>query len=160
MAKGGIFQTGRRKGKSLGVILGSTTGLPSSELGTAAAAISAFGRDTGNKFGAKKAACQHGHTHDSRTEARRCNDLHLLHRGGLIRDLAIQPQYWFAIDGRQVKHENGRRMGYRADFAYHEIATARDVVEDVKGRYRDDAWTVRKAIFRALYPNLDLREVK
>lgn len=149
MAKGGIFQTSR--GKTQRKPKGFTP---------IADAVNPFAPAHANKFGAKKTACQHGHTHDSRTEARRCNDLHLLARAGEIRDLIVQPQYWFAIDGRQVRHENGRRMGYRADFAYHEIATARDVVEDVKGRYRDDAWTVRKAIFRALFPDLDLREIK
>ena len=113
-----------------------------------------------NKFDARKADCQHGHTHDSRSEAKRCNALHLLQRAGLIADLVVQPQYWFIIDGRQVKHENGRRLGYRADFAYRDIEKGADVVEDVKGGYRDDAWTIRKAVFRALFPDLELREVK
>src|SRR3546814_5547959 len=75
----------------------------------------------------------------------------------LIADLVVQPQYWFAINGVQVKHENGRRLGYRADFAYRDIEKGADVVEDVKGGYRDDAWTIRKAVFRALFPNLELR---
>lgn len=113
-----------------------------------------------NKFDAKKAACQHGHTHDSRSEAKRCNALHLLQRGNLIADLVVQPQYWFVINGVQVKHENGRRLGYRADFAYRDVEKGADVVEDVKGGYRDDAWTIRKAVFRALFPHLELREVK
>lgn len=111
----------------------------------------------GNKFGAKQARCHAGHSHASRAEARRCDQLHLLERAGAIRDLRQQPQFWFTIDGRQVKHENGRRVGYRADFDYFE--GDRHVVEDVKGAYRDDAWTLRKAIFRALFPDVDLREV-
>lgn len=113
-----------------------------------------------NKFDARKADCQHGHTHDSRSEAKRCNALHLLQRAGLIRDLVVQPQYWFVINGVQVKHENGRRLGYRADFAYRDVEKGADVVEDVKGGYRDDAWTIRKAVFCALFPNLELREVR
>ncbi|WCT78895.1 DUF1064 domain-containing protein [Novosphingobium humi] len=116
----------------------------------------------GNKFGAKLCACHAGHNHHSRAEARRCNDLHLLVRGGVIRNLEQQPQFWFAINGRQVKHENGRRLGYKADFRYEEQDGAggwRAVVEDVKGPYRDDAWTIRKAVFRALFPEVDLREV-
>ena len=110
-----------------------------------------------NKFSAKKAACHHGHGHASKAEARRCNELHLLERAGTIRDLQQQPQFFFVIAGVPVKHENGRSCGYRADFAYFE--GDRHVVEDVKGNYRDDAWTLRKTIFRALFPEIDLREV-
>ena len=110
-----------------------------------------------NKFGAKKCACHAGHGHASKAEARRCNELALLQRAGTIRELRQQPQFWFVIDGRQVKHEGGRRVGYKADFAYFEGET--HVVEDVKGNYRDDAWTLRKAIFRALFPDIVLREV-
>jgi hypothetical protein len=115
-----------------------------------------------NKFGAKLAGCQNGHQHHSRAEAYRCNNLHMLERGGVIRSLVQQPQFWFSVNGRQVKHENGRRVGYKADFAYEEADGQggwRSVVEDVKGPYRDDAWTLRKAMFRALFPSVDLREV-
>ncbi len=111
----------------------------------------------GNKFGAKGCACSAGHRHPSKAEARRCDHLDLLARAGEISDLEVQPQFWFVIDGEQVKHEGGRRVGYRADFAYRE--GGRHVVEDVKGDYRDDAWTLRKAIFRALFPDIELREV-
>ena len=110
-----------------------------------------------NKFGAKKATCADGHLHASKAEARRCADLHELWRVGVIGDLTVQPQFWFIINGQQVKHANGRRVGYKADFSYWR--GPRHVVEDVKGDYRDDAWTLRKAIFRALFPDIELREV-
>lgn len=151
MAKKKIFHTGRRGGFNIGMSAGIATALGVAVDQSAPAK---------NKFDAKKTVCQHEHTHDSRAEARRCNALHLLQRGKLIRDLQVQPQYWFVIDGRQVKHENGRRLGYRADFAYHDVEQDRAVVEDVKGGYRDDAWTIRKAVFRALFPAIELREVK
>lgn len=112
-----------------------------------------------NKFYAKKATCRNGHVHASKREAGRCDELHLLLRAGEIEDLEQQPKFFFAIDGRQLKHDNGRRVGYTADFAYTDRQTAARVVEDSKGAYRDDAWTLRKAIFRALYPDLLLREV-
>ncbi|MEP2103072.1 MAG: DUF1064 domain-containing protein [Parasphingorhabdus sp.] len=112
----------------------------------------------GNKYGAKKTDCQHGHKHDSRKEARRCNELHMLQRGNAISDLQNQPQFWFVIDGEQVLHENGRRVGYRADFQYKE--NGKTVVEDTKGGYNDNAWPLRRAIFRALFPDIDFRELK
>ena len=74
----------------------------------------------GNKYGAKKRACRLGHTHDSIKEANRCDQLHLLQRGGVIADLVTQPQYWFVINGVQLKHANGRRIGYKPDFGYTE----------------------------------------
>jgi hypothetical protein len=110
-----------------------------------------------NKFGAKRSHCSAGHEHASKREASRCNDLRILERAGEITHLEQQPAFWFVINGEQVKHGNGRRVGYTADFSYFE----RDafVVEDAKGAYRDDAWTLRKAIFKALFPSVELREV-
>jgi hypothetical protein len=71
-----------------------------------------------NKFGAKKTPCGQGHTHDSKREAARCDKLHQLEADGYITDLELQPQFYFDINGTQVKHDNGRRVGYKADFLY------------------------------------------
>lgn len=111
-----------------------------------------------NKYHAKKATCQHGHTHDSRREAGRCNELHLLQRAGDIEDLEQQPQFWFIIDGKPVKHENGRRVGFKPDFRYVDRHSGCDIVEDAKG-VRTEAYVLRAAMFRALFPTIVLREV-
>lgn len=108
-----------------------------------------------NKYAAETAGCNHGHTHDSRKEARRCNELHLLQRGGVISDLRVQVQFWFTINGIQVKHPNGRRVGIKLDFGYTENGVA--VVEDTKGVKTAD-YVLRSAIFRALFPDYVLRE--
>jgi len=113
-----------------------------------------------NKYGARKTACAHGHRHDSKREAVRCNELHLLQRAGQIRGLEVQPVYWFSIDGRALVHENGRRVGVTLDFRYFEGDTT--VCEDAKPpahRARGRDWPLRKAVFRALYPYVELREV-
>lgn len=109
----------------------------------------------GNKYHAKKASCQHGHTHDSRKEARRCNDLVLLQRAGVIERLEQQPQAWFHLNGVPVVHLNGRRVGYRADFRYFE--NGQEIWEDAKG-VRTEAYVLRAALFRAFHPELILRE--
>lgn len=114
----------------------------------------------GNKFGAKAATCTAGHKHPSKAEARRCGELHMLQRGGVITDLEVQPQFWFVIDGRQVMHQGGRRAGYKADFAYRE--QGRHVVEESKPAAkaaRGGDYALRKAIFRHLFPDIDFREV-
>ena len=109
------------------------------------------------KYRAVKAQCGAGHTHDSKREAVRCNELHILQAAGEITDLTIHPQYWFVINGRQLKHPNGRRVGYKSDFEY--IENGMLVTEDVKGVVVRD-WPLRRAVFKALFPNHDLRETK
>ena len=109
------------------------------------------------KYRAVKAQCNAGHTHDSKREAIRCNELHALEAAGEISDLMIHPQYWFVINGRQLKHPNGRRVGYKSDFEYVENGML--VTEDVKGVVVRD-WPLRRAVFKALFPHHDLRETK
>lgn len=109
------------------------------------------------KYRAVKADCNAGHTHDSKREAIRCNELHLLQDAGKITDLTIHPQYWFLINGRQLKHPNGRRVGYKSDFEYNENGIW--VAEDVKGVIVRD-WPLRRAVFIALFPHYHLRETK
>jgi hypothetical protein len=111
-----------------------------------------------SKYNARKTNCAIGHVHDSKREAKRCEKLHQLEADGYITDLEIQPQFWFTIDGKPVKHDNGRRVGLRADFLYTDCVEGVRVVEDAKG-YSVRDWPIRKAIFRALNPHLELREV-
>lgn len=119
-------------------------------------------RRRGNKFRAQRTPCANGHTHASKAEARRCDQLHLLQRGGHIRHLEQQPRFTFVgPDGRQVT-DQGRPVRYTADFRYEEATKRGDwasVVEDVKGAYRDDTWRLRRAFFRHFHPDVELREV-
>lgn len=109
-----------------------------------------------NKYNARKTPCAQGHTHDSGREAKRCNDLHMLQRAGEISDLKIQQQFRFSIDGRAVKLKNGHHAGIKIDFLYRENGQA--IAEDSKGFVVRD-WPLRRAIFCALYPHIELREV-
>lgn len=110
-----------------------------------------------NKYRAKKTNCAQGHTHGSKKEALRCNELSEMQRRGEISKLEQQPQFWFAINGRPLKHANGHRVGYKADFRYVD-AQGRVVVEEVKGFSVRD-WPLRRAVFLALFPDLIFREV-
>ena len=109
------------------------------------------------KYRAVKSQCGAGHTHDSKREAIRCNELHALQAAGAITDLVVHPQYWFVINGRQLKHANGRRVGYKSDFEYTENGMT--ITEDVKGVIVRD-WPLRRAVFIALFPDHQLRESK
>lgn len=113
-----------------------------------------------SRYFARKTPCRHGHTHDSRAEAKRCEELHLLLRAGEIEGLAYAPQYWFEPDGRPLKLANGRRAGFKADFSY--IENGKVIVEDVKASNGFVARDVplRWALFRHCYPEITLRIVK
>ena len=113
-------------------------------------------RAGGHKYNAVKTECGHcAKPHPSKAEAKRCGDLHLLQKGGVISHLVVQPQWWFIINGQQVKHDNGRRVGYKPDWWYFEGHLS--VVEECKGFSTPD-YVLRKAIFKALYPHFTFRE--
>lgn len=109
-----------------------------------------------NKYGAKKAVCSHGHVHDSQREQRRCDELHLLERAGAIAELRMQPHYPFKIAGTPLKGKNGHALGFTGDFEYRE--DGRLICEDSKGFVVRD-YPLRSALFRALFPDVELREV-
>jgi len=112
------------------------------------------------KYRAVKMQCAEGHTHDSKREAIRCNELHALQAAGDISELTIHPQYWFVINGRQLKHQNGRRVGYKSDFEY--VENGMIVTEDVKPSSKlaiSRDYPLRIAVFKALYPSIMFREV-
>lgn len=114
----------------------------------------------GNKFFAKATVCIHGHKHASKREAARCVQLHLHQKAGLISDLVVEPQFFFEIDGKPLKHKNGRRAGYKPDFAYTSHG-GRKIVEDVKSPYTmTEAATLRMTLFRALFPEFELEVVQ
>jgi len=100
------------------------------------------------KYRAVKSQCYAAHTHDSKREAARCNELHDMQSNGEITNLIIHPQYWFVINGCQLKHPNGRRVGYKSDFEY--IRSGLKITEDVKGFVVRD-WPLRRAVFTALF---------
>lgn len=133
----------------------------------------------GNKYGAKRANCRQGHTHASAAEARRCDELTLLERGGHIRKLEQQPVFHFTLDGRAMTDLRGRKVRYTADFRYEErfeqptkpvplamaaeiysVTCWREVVEDVKSTATmTEAAVLRLAMVRFFYPGIDLRTV-
>ena len=74
--------------------------------------------------------------------------------------LQVEPQHYFVTaDGREVKHQNGRRAGYKPDFSYVENGVK--VCEDVKSvATMTEAATLRMTFFRHFHPDIDLRIIK
>jgi hypothetical protein len=111
----------------------------------------------GNKYGARSTFCIHGHKHASKREAVRCVELHLLQSAGEISELKVEPKFVFEVNGGPMKMGNGQPAAYKPDFIYKE--NNRDVVEDVKGMIVRD-FPLRAALFRACFPDIELRVIK
>ena len=110
------------------------------------------------KFNSARTSCNHGHTHASAKEARRCSELHLLLRAGHITALSIEPTFKLIIAGTPIKTSRGSVAKYRPDFAYIEGNPGKPVAEDVKtSATLTEASKLRMAVFRAAYPQIELR---
>lgn len=108
------------------------------------------------KYGAKKTPCGAGHTHDSGAEAKRCDELRLAERAGLISDLRYQVSFELTANGRpilirSVAYPNGRRAKITFDHVYAEGPF--EVADDSKGQPGPD-FALRLAIFQACYPHI------
>jgi len=110
-----------------------------------------------SKYFAKKTPCQHGHVHASAREAKRCGELHLLLRAGEIEGLTVEPSYDLHSNGEPIKMGNGHIARYRPDFTY--LERGKVIAEDVKGYVVRD-FPLRAALFRACYPEIELRVLK
>jgi hypothetical protein len=108
-----------------------------------------------HKYGAR-AIVEGGYRFDSQAEAERYAELQLLLRGGEIADLVLQPSY---VLQEAFRDREGRRVAairYVADFAYTELSSDRQVVEDVKG-VQTPVFKLKAKLFRFRYPQFDYR---
>lgn len=99
-----------------------------------------------NKYRAVRTVVD-GRVFDSKREARRYEELKLLERAGLIRDLEIQPKFPLEVNGRRV-------ATYRGDFQYWEGGEF--IVEDCKG-VRTPIYRLKAKLMFALY-GIEIRE--
>ncbi len=110
-------------------------------------------RKQGRARGNVRTACYQGQLHQSALEARRCNDLHLMQLGGLIRELRAHPQPRFdlVVDGTKV-------CTYVADFDYFDVERDRQVTEDAKG-FRTEIYQLKRKLMRACL-GIEVEEVR
>ena len=99
-----------------------------------------------------------GITFDSKLEAKRYNELKLLEKANLIRDLILQPSFelqpTFKKNGETI-----RAITYKADFQYYDIKKERIIVEDTKGMKTKD-YILKKKLFEYIYKDLSIQEIK
>lgn len=97
-----------------------------------------------SKYRAIKTECLAGHTHDSKKEAARCNQLHDMDTVGTISGLEFQPEYPCYVNGKLV-------LTYKADFRYRMQDLL--IVEDVKG-VQTAVFRIKRKLVEALYPGV------
>jgi hypothetical protein len=99
-------------------------------------------RDT--KYGNTPNRCHEGIMHQSKAEARRCDELHILQKAGELSELKAHPQpsYPMVVNGVKV-------CTYRGDFEYVD-RDGNVRTEDVKG-YRTEVYALKAKLFEALY---------
>lgn len=125
-----------------------------------------------SKYHSKKTPCNHGHVHDSRTEAYRCNILYQLQQMKKISGLETQKKY-VLIPAQRAKGEGfytkGKNKGkpkpgkviekecaYYADFVYYKDGEL--IVEDVKG-VKTEAYKIKKKLMLERY-GIRITEIK
>ena len=101
-----------------------------------------------SKYKAKKVIVD-GITFDSKKEARRYQELKLLERAGVIKDLSLQPNFLLQ-DKFKYKGKTERKIEYIADFQYYIIKDKKWVIEDVKG-FKTDVYKLKKKLFLKKY---------
>lgn len=90
---------------------------------------------------------------DSKKEARRYNELKLLEKAGIIKNLQRQVKYElqpsFKYNGKTI-----RAINYIADFVYEKNGEL--IVEDVKG-IKTDVYKLKKKLFLYIF-NIEIQE--
>ena len=97
---------------------------------------------------------------DSRKEAKRYNELKLMERCGLIKNLELQKPY--ELQPSFKKHNKTyRAIKYIADFVYYDVEREQIVVEDVKSpaTAKDKAYIIKKKMFIYKYDDYEFREI-
>jgi hypothetical protein len=109
----------------------------------------------GTRWNNKPTRCREGAFHHSAMEAARCDELHLMQTGGLIRDLRAhpQPRYGLSVNGHDV-------CDYMGDFAYVDVESGEEICEDVKGWTGDTrVYQLKKKLMLACL-GIEVQEVR
>ena len=86
---------------------------------------------------------------DSKHEAKRWQELVLMEKAGVIRDLYRQVRIGIEIGGVKVVYESGRQLTYVCDFQYYDVERDREVIEDAKG-FATREYRIKKALLAAM----------
>ena len=110
---------------------------------------------TYNKYHNKKIIID-GHKFDSKKEANYYNQLKLLQRAGLIRDLELQKTF-ILQPSFKLNNKTRRNITYKADFTYFSNEDDKIHVIDVKG-FKTDVYNIKKKMFEYKY-GIEIEEI-
>ncbi len=110
-----------------------------------------------NKYRNKRTRIS-GEVFDSKREARRWQELRLLEKAGVIKELQRQVKYNLIPEQKDAKRKViERECAYIADFVYKDAETGQTVVEDAKGiRTRD--YVIKRKLMLWIF-GIRIREV-
>lgn len=110
-----------------------------------------------NKYNNKKVIVD-GIRFDSKIESKRWQELKLLQKAGVIKDLRRQVRFELQPSYKK-KGKIIQSINYIADFVYYDLNKNKIVVEDTKG-YRTEIYKLKKKIFEYKYPDLEIKEIR
>lgn len=110
-----------------------------------------------NKYFNKKVMVD-GIKFDSKKEAKRYNELKLLKKAGLIKELELQKVFELQPKYTNNNGEHIRAITYKCDFFYYDNEKERYIVEDTKG-FKTETYKLKKKLFEYIYPNLTIEEI-
>ena len=97
-----------------------------------------------NKYNAVKTTIN-GITFDSKHEASRYQELLLLQRAGIIKNLELQVPFAIIVNGKKI-------CKYIADFQYVDVSSGKVVTEDAKSpATRTPTYQIKKKLVAAIY---------
>lgn len=99
-----------------------------------------------------------GITFDSIKESKRYNDLKMLQRANIIKELELQKVFELQPKFINNNGQHIRAITYIADFFYYDNEKKMYIVEDTKG-YRTEVYKIKKKLFEYVYPNLTIKEL-
>lgn len=109
-----------------------------------------------NKYSNKKMEID-GIKFDSKREALRYQQLKMLQKQGLIKELELQKE--FELQPKFRKNGKAyRNITYRADFYYFDNELGKYIVEDTKG-FRTEVYKLKKKLFEYKNEDLEIKEV-
>lgn len=110
-----------------------------------------------NKYFNKKVIVD-GIKFDSKKEAKRYNELKLLKKAGLIKELELQKVFELQPKYTNNNGEHIRSITYKCDFFYYDNEKEQYIVEDTKG-FKTETYKLKKKLFEYVYPNLTIEEI-
>jgi len=110
-----------------------------------------------NKYFNKKVIVD-GIKFDSKKEAKRFQELMILKKAKLIKELELQKVFELQPKYTNNKGEHIRAITYKADFFYYDNHLKQYIVEDTKG-FKTDVYKLKKKLFEYQYPNLTIEEI-